>query len=191
MAGLEKIIDQIIQEAKDTSNQQLDETRIEANQILEEARIKREAYYTAMMEQVDAEIKQLLERGESAANLQKRKLLLNAKQQIIEQIFEDATDAILKLPDQEYFNLLLHMVDRYSLSQDGTIHMSKQDLDRMPESFQMELHKRNIAIENEPERICGGFILSYGEIEENCTFDALFDQYSEDLLDKVKTILFA
>ena len=148
MAGLEKIIDQIIQEAKDTSNQQLDETRIEANQILEEARIKREAYYTAMMEQVDAEIKQLLERGESAANLQKRKLLLNAKQQIIEQIFEDATDAILKLPDQEYFNLLLHMVDRYSLSQDGTIHMSKQDLDRMPESFQMELHKRNIAIEN-------------------------------------------
>ena len=37
----------------------------------------------------------------------------------------------------------------------------------------------------------GGFILCYGGIEENCSFDAIFDSAREHLQDAVQRILFA
>ena len=36
----------------------------------------------------------------------------------------------------------------------------------------------------------GGFVLSYGGIEQNCTFKALIDAEREKLTDKVTKVLF-
>jgi V/A-type H+-transporting ATPase subunit E len=44
---------------------------------------------------------------------------------------------------------------------------------------------------NETQEMSGGFILLYGDIEENCSFDALFLQAKEELQDKVRDYLFA
>jgi V/A-type H+-transporting ATPase subunit E len=38
--------------------------------------------------------------------------------------------------------------------------------------------------------IDGGFILKYGDVEENCSFDALFSSAKEELSDRVNAILF-
>ena len=47
-----------------------------------------------------------------------------------------------------------------------------------------------LTVSDKPAAIKNGFILNYGGVEENCTIDALFDQSRDDLLDKVKEILF-
>lgn len=190
MTGLEKIVEQIMQEAQTTSEEKLSETKKEVEKILSEAKRKRESCYALEIEKADADAKQLLLRGQSAAALQERKLLLEAKQQMIQQIFEEAVNVMQKLPQEEYFHLLLHMVDRYALPESGTIHLSKEDLERMPERFLQELRNRKIAISEEPARIHGGFILSYGEILENCSFEALISENRETLQDQIASLIF-
>ena len=48
----------------------------------------------------------------------------------------------------------------------------------------------DVSIAQEPANIDGGFILSYGGIEENCSFDAIFRSEREKLQDIVSGILF-
>ena len=49
----------------------------------------------------------------------------------------------------------------------------------------------DLKISEEAAEIKNGFVLDFGGIEENCTFDALIDQNIEELQDKVKSLLFA
>ena len=50
--------------------------------------------------------------------------------------------------------------------------------------------KASLKISREAREIEGGFVLSYGGIEENCSFDALFASAGEQLQDVVQKILF-
>lgn len=172
------------------SEVQLVKTRQEVEQILKEAEKNRQAQYEMSIKQVDAEVKQLLDRGKSATDLQKRKLLLDAKQQLIQRIFRDALDTILKMQQEEYFKLLLGMVDHYALNEQGEIHFSEQDLGRMPDSFVREMEKRQITISKQPVRMRGGFLLSYGEIEVNCSIEALLEANREILQDQIVKLVF-
>lgn len=190
MTGLEKILDQIKQEAQTASEEKLAEAREEAKKLLADAKKNRESSYAAAIEAIDADVQQLLLRGQSAASLQERKMLLEAKQQMIQEVFENVVDTMLQLPQEEYFKLLLRMVDRYALQEKGCIHLSQQDLDRMPDSFTRELDVRQITIAEKPAQLSGGFILSYGEIEENCSFDALLAENREKLQDQIVQLIF-
>ncbi len=190
MTGLEKIVEQIMQEAQAAADEQIAQSKIEAEKILADAKIRLESAYIAAMEQADEQVKQVLIRGESAASLQERKMLLEAKQQIIQQIFDEAINTMQQLPRKEYFELLLRMVDRYALEENGTIHLSQQDLDRIPEFFMDELKKRQITISKESAKLNGGFLLSYGDIEQNCSFEALLSANRDNLQDQIVRLIF-
>lgn len=190
MTGLEKIVEQIKEEAQAASEENLAQTKKEGEELLAEAKQKREEARAIAVKQIDADAKQRLLRGQSAAALQKRKLLLEAKQQIIKEILADALDTMLHLNQEEYFGFLLRMVRRYALKEPGTIYLSRLDLERMPESFRRELEEKNIMISEEPATLTGGFLLSYGDIEENCSFDALLAENRDALQDQLVKVLF-
>ena len=74
---------------------------------------------------------------------------------------------------------------------------SEYDLKRIPNDFEKNLENtlkdiKNAAltISKEAAPIDGGFILVYGDIEENCSFKALFNNAKEELQDKVNAFLF-
>ena len=114
MTGLDKIIEQIREEARISSEQAIAKTKEEVEGILAEGLQDREAFKTAFLAQTDTQVELLLSRGEAAAALQKRKILLKEKQQMIRRIMEKAKESILNLPENEYFELLLKMIDRYA-----------------------------------------------------------------------------
>ncbi len=51
-------------------------------------------------------------------------------------------------------------------------------------------HDGSLELDSEPADISDGFILKYGDIEENCTFDAIFDAKRDELRDLVNKNLF-
>ncbi len=190
MTGLEKIIEQIRLEASLASEQELAKTREEVNEIYAEGLKDREAYKEAYEAQTDSQVELLLGRGEAAAILQRRKILLKEKQQIIQEIVEKARESILNLPDKEYFELILKMLNRYAKDGNCSILLSPRDKERVPQDFVEELDKRSIRLSGVNERIDGGFILVYGDIEENCSFDALFAASKDTLQDKISALIF-
>ena len=73
----------------------------------------------------------------------------------------------------------------------------KEDLERMPEEFKEKIKAiadnkgAKVNISDKTKNIKNGFILVYGEIEENCTIQSLFDEKSDALRDIVNKELFS
>ena len=47
-----------------------------------------------------------------------------------------------------------------------------------------------LTLSKEPADMTNGFIITYGGVEENCTFDAIFAERANEFKDLVQNILF-
>lgn len=193
MNGLDKILDEIKKEADEVSASIIKEAQDKASAIEQEARKKGEA----ASKRIDGDTKQkcddILARGQSASELYKRKAILKAKQEIISRVLLDAKTTLLNLPEDKYFERILQMVGHYAHNEEGEIAFNERDKKRMPKLFEAKLKlasKNKLQLAQEPARIDGGFLLLYGGIEENCSFEALFSGMLEQLQDDVRTLLF-
>ena len=98
---------------------------------------------------------------------------------------------------EEYFELILKMLGKYALSQEGEIFFSANDLKRMPTGFEQDAQQKaqanggSLKVSRKGMNIENGFVLVYGGIEENCTLRAMFDAKRDELADKVHRMLFS
>lgn len=197
MTGLEKMQSQILSEAESSAKEILDQAKKEAEGIVEEARQRAEAECRRISEKSEAEVKGLEERAVSSSDLQRRKELLQAKQEVISQMLDQAYESLLCADEKDYFDMLRKMLRKFVLPQEGKICFSKEDLERMPKGFQEEIQAiakekgGALALSEEVRSVRGGFVLIYGGIEENCTFRAMFNSKKDELSDKVHALLFS
>lgn len=197
MTGLEKIIKVIEADAKSNADRILAEAKEEAESIIVSARKEAEKKCAEIAEKPANEIKAILDRARSQAALIKRQMILNAKQQVINDIIDKAKLKLTGLPDTDYFDVIIKILQKHAHNQAGTIMFSKKDLERLPKNFDKKLNdalkdmeNASLEISKESVPIDGGFILVYGDIEENCSFEALFGHAKEELQDKVNAFLF-
>lgn len=197
MTGLEKMIKVIEADAQANADKILAEAREESDRIISEAKEEAKQCAAKIAEKPASEIKVIMDRAESGARLVKRQMILDAKQKIINDIIQKAKRKLAGLSDKEYFDMILQMVRKYAYSQAGVIKFSKADLDRLPKDFEKSLElvlkdKENasLIVSDVSVKIDGGFILVYGDIEENCSFDALFSDAKDELQDKLNAFLF-
>lgn len=197
MTGLEKMQSQILSEAESSAKEILDQAKKEAEGIVEEARKRAEAECRRISEKSEVEVKGLEERAVSSSDLQRRKELLQAKQEVISQMLDQAYESLLCADEKDYFDMLRKMLRKFVLPQEGEICFSKEDLERMPKGFQEEIQAiakekgGALALSEEVRSVRGGFVLIYGGIEENCTFRAMFNSKKDELSDKVHALLFS
>ncbi len=197
MTGLDKIIKHIEEDAALAAQNEIAKANKRAEEILADAKDEADKKCAEILEQSQIEIKAILSRAESAASLQEKKLILNAKQEIISDVIQKAKETLTQLPEQDYFEKVLKMVIKYTLNQRGQIRLSSKDRERLPKDFAGSLEtalvgKKNaeLTISEATADIEGGFVLDYGDIEVNCSFEALIFAARETLQDKVRGVLF-
>lgn len=110
MTGLEKMQSQILSEAESSAKEILDQAKKEAEGIVEEARKRAEAECRRISEKSEAEVKGLEERAVSSSDLQRRKELLQAKQEVISQMLDQAYESLLCADEKDYFDMLRKML---------------------------------------------------------------------------------
>lgn len=197
MTGLEKITDQIQEEAKASAARRLEAAQKEADAVLAEAKEACAAMEAEAAEKNAAMKVNYEGRVKSSAEQQRRTALLRAKQEIIADVIEEAYVTLKKKDTQSYFLTLEKILKTYALAEDGEIYFSKEDLDRMPGDFEKKITAAakekggSLVLKKEPKAIADGFVLVYGGVEENCTLKALFDAKKDELQDKVNAILFS
>lgn len=197
MAGLEKITNQIMEEANNSAKAKLEEAEKNAAIILKDA--EREALKASEAADVKsaADVRNYEERVKSSLDLKRRTALLQTKQEIIADVIEKAYQAFCSREAAEYFETVKNMISKFALPQDGEIYFSEKDLSRLPSGFADEVAKiaslkgGSLKISGETRQMEGGFVLAYGGIEENCSFRALFDSKRDELQDQVQKILFS
>ncbi len=195
MSGLEKILEHIDTDATKTANELITDAKAEAERILNTAKEDAKRQEKAIDDQGNTAAQTAQKRIESAAEQKEKRMVLEAKQAEIDKVITAALDKVHGLGDKEYFETILKMVAKYAHSDKaGKILFSQKDLSRLPAGFDAEIKKAAngaaLELSNEAANIDGGFVLSYGDIEENCSFEALIEASRENLQDKIGQILF-
>lgn len=192
MTGLEKIIKEIEKDSENKVNAVLAEANGEADKIISAAKAEAQEKAKSISDAAKTREKDIIERGKSADELNMKKQVLLKKQEIIADIIAEAENRLNSLADAEYFDIIISIAKNFALDKSGDMIFSKKDKERMTPDFETKLKSEcpNLSISDETAKINGGFILSYGGIEENCTFKALFESNIEILQDKVHALLF-
>ncbi len=196
MTGLEKIKDRILDEARTESEERMRAAEEEAQKLIAEAEADAEKTKKEMSEKSDKEIAAYREKISSSIELQRRNSILKAKQELISGILEDAETEIDEMPADEYFALMLKLAEKQAQPKAGEIRFSARDLERLPSDYEAELNAAagrtggSLKISEKPIKIKNGFILVYGDIEENCTLEALFAERKDELSDIARKLLF-
>ena len=197
MTGLDKIINQILDEANNSASGKLEEAKAEAEEILKTARAEAEKETEEISSKSKTEVANYQERMKSAADLKRRTAILEAKQEMIADVMDKAYQKFCSKGDGEYFDTILDMLKKFALAQDGVLYFSPGDLQKLPGDFEAKVGAiaedkgGTLTVSNESRNIDKGFVLAYGGIEENCSFKALFDSKKDELQDKVQTVLFS
>ena len=197
MTGLEKITTQIIDDAKSSAQKAKAAAEAEASNILAAAKTQREKQIAQIELDTQVQTAAIAAQAQSSAALKQRQTLLAAKQQIIREMIQAARGSLLSLDDAAYFGLIFKMVGKFALPQQGRLILNEKDLARVPGDFDVQLKAAlaaipgaELSLSSSTCPIDGGFVLDYGGIEENCSFEALFYSSQEALQDKVQKFLF-
>ena len=144
------------------------------------------------------EAERRLERLNSLAVLESKKQVLATQQEMVSEAFEHAAKTLLGLPEELYVRFLARHACAASLTGEETIILSPQDRERVGkdvleianETLRANGKTASLTLSDSTADIRGGFILSGGDIEVNCSIDALVAEYRNDLSPDVASILF-
>ncbi len=197
MAGIDKMKDQILDEAKASADGKINEAKAQADEIIEQARQEALKSQESISKKSENDVATYKERVESSADLQRRTRILEAKQQMISDVIDKAYESISTMDTEDYFSMLQKLLEKYALPEEGEVFLSTADVERMPAGFEEAAAKiaadkgGSLTVSKEGRKIENGFILAYGGIEENCTLSAMMDDKRDDMTDLVQNILFS
>lgn len=195
MSGLDTMIQTIRGETEAEARSVLDEAQATAARLLDEARAETDGECEALIEQGRRKAAELRLRAETSAAMERRRAVLAKKQALLDQTVRAAKDAVLQLPEGEYFGFLIRLARENAEPGHGVMILSKRDLARCPSDFHVALNRAlpdgaTLDISENARPIEGGFILQYGDIEQNCSLSAIFDENREKILDAAHEALF-
>ena len=97
--------------------------------------------------------------------MRRKQAVLSAKQEVIREVLEKAYEKVKAMSEEEYFSMLLKMVEKYALPQEGEICFSAADLARLPDGFEAKVSETaaskggSLRLSSEGRKIDNGFIL--------------------------------
>ncbi len=199
MPGAEKLIEKILAEANSQAETVLAEAKQRAAEISAKGEKEAEAKKKSLLESARNQGEERIRRAHTIAELDARKSILAAKEQMIEDTFKQAIERLQKVANKEYEDIILPML--ISAAETGTEEVIVAAADK--ERYTPELlSKANKALEAQGKQGKltlsaqtregkGGFILRAGDLEINSTFDAILRMQLDKLEPDVAEILFA
>lgn len=191
MVQLDRITAHIISEAQKEAGRMEEEAERKASDILEQAEKEAEGAYEAILAEGERQASKVLEIAESAASHERTLAFLSSKVDYIEKTIAEAKQMILSMPYERYEAYLLRLLDRYAhKDQSGAIVFDSRDISRLGEALKDKMEQLHLTAEASDRALGAGFILKYGDIEENCSLEALIRNKKEKLTDMIGQRLF-
>ena len=195
MNGIEKITARIAQDGKAENDALLAEARAQAAGITAKYRAEAQAAADEVLEQGRRAAADRARHLDSMAQMECRKAVLAAKQDVIEEAFQAAHKKLLDLPREEYVALLADLAAKASVSGTEKLIFSAPDRAQVGKAVVVAANEKlggsgRLTLSEESRPMDGGFILSDGAVEVNCTFDTLIRLQRGALAGEVAKVLF-
>lgn len=195
MSGIDKILQEIEEEGRAAADRITQEAGEKIENLRKEILEKAQARCEEIRAQGGRESRGILERGASGAELLSRRMILEAKQELLAELLRKAQESIYQMENHEYFALIRRIVAKNALPRPGELLLSPEDRERLPDGFEKELagllpEGGSLKVSSETRDIRGGCVLLYDGVEENCSIEALFSAGKDEMTDLARSILF-
>ncbi|MBR5381881.1 MAG: V-type ATP synthase subunit E [Oscillospiraceae bacterium] len=198
MTGIEKIKERILADAGTEIAKIKDEAASRCAEITSAGETAAQDEYQKLFRKGTDDAEKRKERLESVAQLEARKETLAAKQNIITEAFELAVGKLLGMPDGEKKDFLAGLAVRAAHSgteevifPNGTDRAFGEEVVAKANALLAAAGKNGaLKLSAEQRDMRGGLILREGNIEANCSLDALVDDVRNDVTGEVAAILF-
>lgn len=194
MNGLDKITQRIADDAQAQADAILRQGEADAKAIAHDWEDKARAESGAILAQGEKAAKERLERLDSMAQMEGKRLLLSAKQEMIAQAFDAALDKLLSLPQEEYVELLAKLCVQAAVTGREELIFSPADKGKLGAKVAARANELlpggRLTVSGETRDVKGGFILSGDGVEVNCAFDTLVRLSRPELERQVAQTLF-
>ena len=177
MNGIEKITQRIETDTQAEIDRILGDARAEADDITDryQAQANNEAAELAAKNQKAAAERE--ERLVSTAQMEARKVGLAAKQEMVEKAYDLALEKLCSMPDEQYVKTVADLLVQAAPNGRGAVIFAPAERERIGEAAvraaNEKLHGGKLTLAEETRPLKGGFILSDGKVEVNCSFDTL------------------
>ena len=194
MNGIEKITARIAEDGKAESDALLAQARAQAAEIAARYQAEAKAAADEVLEQGRKNAEARARHLDSTAQMECRKAVLAAKQDVIEEAFQAAHKKLLDLPQAEYIAFLAGLAAQASVTGKEKLIFSANDRAQVGKDVVAAANKKltagTLTLAEETRPMDGGFILSDGAVEVNCTFDTLIRLQRGALAGEVAKVLF-
>lgn len=196
MSGADKIIDKILDDARILSAETVEKARSNAKELIAAAVASAEKEAAAQLANSEKEAEEIKRRMMSVAELDGRKNMLCCKQQVIEEAFDAAKEALAKLETEPYRALVEGLILENAEGGDEILCAGKDEAvfsDDFIAAVNQKLSqsgKGGVQLSKERADIAGGFVLRSETMERNCSFEALLRMVREEAEPEVAAILF-
>ena len=191
MAEKMAIVEKIIADANGLAKVTLEEARQEAIQVIENAKNSSVNYQKRETEAVKKDCDLILERKETVATLDGRKISLKAKQSLIEECFLDAEKKILELDSKKYLAYIKSLISKYGENGDEVVLSATEKVvtAKFIEETAEELGL-TITVSKTVGDYVGGIILQTKMVDKNLTLKATLRGLKEEIGQDTAKILF-
>lgn len=191
MTAVEKITESILLDAKAEAEKIISDAKTEAEGIISAGRLESEKHEAELKAGIDKKADNAAESAKSASALYVRNAVLLKKREEINKTLDELLKYFLSLEIEKYFEVLLSLAEQRAKDTGGVMYLNSADIKRLPNSFEEKLKALKISVSKQPlDSISGGFVLKYGDVEENADFKALIAENNELLTDIIGKELF-
>lgn len=195
MNGIERITQRIETDTQAEIDRILGDARAEANGIADryQAQANNEAAELAAKNKKAAAERE--ERLVSTAQMEARKVGLTAKQEMVEKAYDLALEKLCSMPDEQYVKAVADLLVQAAPNGRGAVIFAPAEKERIGEAAVRAANERlkggKLTLAEETWPLKGGFILSDGKVEVNCSFDTLVRLQKTETAGEVAKRLFS
>ncbi len=190
MDGIEAIIQKIVSEAELKVNEIESNAEEKISLLIKDANDWAENYKNVQDAILQKEAKEVVERRLTVADLDVRKILLEAKSQMVEKVFSDALEKLCSLKKADYLKFTEKLIEQNAENGDEVILSCDKVLDANDIKKLKVYSEKSLKISNEVLSERGGVMLIGVSSDKNLTFKAVLDDAKSALISKIALKMF-
>ena len=195
MSNINNLTSKIIKDAEDKKEVIIQTAEKEKIRILSKKQVEASTAEKIIIEKAEREAVSRKERIISGAKLQARNEKLQAKQEVIREIFESTIEALCNLSKDDFKEFVKESILNSDIVGEQNIILNESSKKIINKTFLAGINKELgakaiVTLSEETRNFKGGFILEKDGIEINNTFEALVNSLKDDLNQEVARVLF-
>lgn len=190
MEGKEAIINKIISDAEKKASSIIDNAKFEGKLLISDAEKWVEKFLSSEREDLKIQQDEIVKRRLTVAELDKRKILLQKKQDLIHEIIEEIYQEMLKIDKKKYLEFVCKNIEAFCDDNDEIILSSDKVLDKEDILSLKVVKEKNLTVNDCLGDFFGGVYLVGKISDKDLTFKSILENKKSQMISDISEKLF-